>query len=477
MAVTQRTGARERFRGDLPTAVRTGAWLGLAVALTLMVTAMTVPALSGWDVHVKSFPPLHAEWSPRVGPGTPMALLLALLAVGWFPGWCRTAPWWRLLSGTFLFGAAWLFALATVDGLDGIGVILETEYEYLGPARDVTDVRETLAGYVDRIPYAHPDNWPPHVAGHPPGALLFFVALVRLGLGGGLASGLVVLLIAATVPAAVLVTLRTLDVERRARSVAPILVVGPAALWMAVSADAMFTAVAAWGLACLAGAARTGSRWSVASWGSAAGLLLGWCVMMSYGLPLLGLLALTILYLGRSFRPLLWAVPTAAAVVLAFGLVGDFWWWEAFPVLRERYWDGVASSRPASYWLWGNLAALAFSAGPLAGAAVGAAVAASVWVLRTRSRDSEPTRRSPRTTGLGSADLSVPLLLCLAGFATVALADLSLMSKAEVERIWLPFAPWLLVGAALLDDRWLRRGLALQASVAIVVQHLLFTGW
>ena len=47
--------------------------------------------------------------------------------------------------------------------------------------------------YISRIPVdAPPDNWPVHVAGHPPGALTFFVLLVRLGLGeraGGRAGG------------------------------------------------------------------------------------------------------------------------------------------------------------------------------------------------------------------------------------------------------------------------------------------------
>ena len=51
------------------------------------------------------------------------------------------------------------------------------------------------------------------------------------------------------------------------------------------------------------------------------------------------------------------------------------------------------------------------------------------------------------------------------------------MSKAEVERIWLPFVPWLLVGSALLSHRWRRWGLAGQVVFALVVQHLLFTGW
>ena len=40
--------------------------------------------------------------------------------------------------------------------------------------------------------------------------------------------------------------------ERLARRAAPFLVIGPAAIWQCVSADGMFAAFAAWGLACLA---------------------------------------------------------------------------------------------------------------------------------------------------------------------------------------------------------------------------------
>ena len=46
--------------------------------------------------------------------------------------------------------------------------------------------------YVERIPYAHPDNWPTRVAGHPLGAVLMFVGLVALGLGSELATASVV---------------------------------------------------------------------------------------------------------------------------------------------------------------------------------------------------------------------------------------------------------------------------------------------
>ena len=61
----------------------------------------------------------------------------------------------------------------------------------------------------------------------------------------------------------------------------------------------------------------------------------------------------------------------------------------------------------------------------------------------------------------------------------VVLADLSGMSKAEVERIWLPFVPWLTaLDCALLPERWRRLGPgAAGASPRWCVQHLLYTSW
>jgi hypothetical protein len=465
---------------DVRDGVRLHVWAatGLGVAAALMVVAMALPAITGWAVHVRSFPPLHAEWSPRLGQGTLPALVLAALAVTWFPGWSRTAKWGRLLVGCSVAALAWMLALAAVDGWDGIGVVLTTKYEYLGPAQDVTDVRATLAEYTDRIPFAHPEHWPPHVAGHPPGALLFFVALVRLGLGSGLAAGLVVTVVAASVPGAVLVTLRRLGAEGAARSVAPLLVIGPAALWMAVSADAVFTAAAGWGIAALAVAATAMDTRRAVGWSLVAGLLLGCCVMLSYGLPLLGVLVVAVLAAAGTVRPLPWVVTAAVAVVVAFGVGGGFWWWDALPVLHERYWDGVARNRPASYWLWANLAAFAFAAGPAVGAAAGAVLARAA-----EGYGEDPTRpggSDPPQKNIGLAHGGVDRVVVLLGGAAllmVALADASLMSKGEVERIWLPFAPWSLLGLALLSDAWRRRALAVQAVTALVLQHLLFTGW
>ena len=67
-----------------------------------------------------------------------------------------------------------------------------------------------------------------------------------------------------------------------------------------------------------------------------------------------------------------------------------------------------------------------------------------------------------------------------AAIAAVLLADVSGMSKAEVERIWLPFVPWLVVGAAALGGRRrtdARGWLAVQAGLALLVAVAVRSPW
>jgi hypothetical protein len=59
----------------------------------------------------------------------------------------------------------------------------------------------------------------------------------------------------------------------------------------------------------------------------------------------------------------------------------------------------------------------------------------------------------------------------------VAVADLSGLSKAEVERIWLPFAVWIVPLAALLPRPSLRWWLQAQAVLALTMNTLLATVW
>ena len=110
----------------------------------------------------------------------------------------------------------------------------------------------------------------------------------------------------------------------------------PAAVFMAVSADAMFAAVAAWGLAALAVAATGRDAAHVGclvSGRRAAARVLRDAVLRPAAARPPGA--------GRAVvRPALAPLPIAAVARRrwwsAFALAG-FSWWEAFPVLRDRY--------------------------------------------------------------------------------------------------------------------------------------------
>jgi hypothetical protein len=441
--------------------VRPAAWVrtwpgrGLLAVTAILLAGLLIPAIFQWHVHANAFAPLTAHWHPRFGPGTIPSVLIAGAAWRWAPTLSRRLRWRALMLVAFVSAFAWLVALAVVDGRAGLATSIQTPGEYLVTARRVHDVSTLLHHFVAHIGEFSPNSWPTHVAGHPPGALLFFVLLVRLHLGGALAAALVVTVIAATTPVAVALTLRLLSAEQLARRAVPFLVFGPAAIWSAVSADAVFTAVAAWGLCTLAASASGRRR---IGWAVVAGVLLCSCAYLSYGLALVAVLAIAVLVAARTWRPLPYALVGVAAVVAAFTASG-FVWWQALPVLRARYYSGIASTRPASYWLWGDLAALAISAGIALGPSVGAAAGRMRGVVHSRLA-SRPV-----------AVLTVAALLC------IAVADASLLSKAEVERIWLPFVPWLLLGVALLPPRWRRRLFATQLVSALLVQTLLYTRW
>jgi hypothetical protein len=61
--------------------------------------------------------------------------------------------------------------------------------------------------------------------------------------------------------------------------------------------------------------------------------------------------------------------------------------------------------------------------------------------------------------------------------AAILIADLSMLSKAETERIWLPFTVWLPAAAALLPPRSHRWWLALNVAGALLINHFILTNW
>ncbi|WP_030931443.1 hypothetical protein [Streptomyces sp. NRRL B-24720] len=462
----------ERTTGQHPPQQRTTGRRGdlvAAAAGVLLVTAAVLIGRAIQDAHgtlVAHWPPLLASWYPHTGPGTPAAVVVAAAVVAYGPRLADRLPWRGLLATAWAASVVWIVSLAMIDGWGrGIADRLTTKHEYLQVIGRFSDIGATLRGFTGHILIGRPDNWPAHVAGHPPGATLTFVLLDRIGLGGGGWAGVWCIVLGGSAVVAALIAVRALADERLARGAAPFLVLAPMAVWTGASADGYFAAVAAWSVALLAVAAtrrpHSPRRAAAAALGS--GLLYGLTCYLSYGLTLIALLLLTVLLLTRTARPVPLFLLGALVVPVAFTLAG-FNWWEGYRLLVERYYQGAGGIRPYSYWVWANLAATTISAG-----------LATVAGLRRAAAGAPGSVRALRT-GTTSARHRL-ILLTLAALLALLVADLSGMSKAETERIWQPFVLWLLPAAALLPPGARRGWLIAQAVVALLVNHLLWTGW
>jgi hypothetical protein len=239
-------------------------------------------------------------------------------------------------------------------------------------------------------------------------------------------------------------------------------------VWLGTSADAYFAAVAAWAVAMLALALTRRSL----PWAAGSGLLFGLTCYLSYGLTLFALIGAAVVVLGRRElrgRPaLLLPLLAGLATLPVLSALAGFDWWEAYHLLVTRYYQGVGGTRPYGYWVWANLACTVLITG-LATAA-GLRRTAGELLRRRGADDSSPAARTEGATG--RFRLAV---LVSAALLALLVADLSGMSKAETERIWLPFALWLLPACAFLPHR--RAWLTAQAVLALLLNHLLLTGW
>ena len=135
------------------------------------------------------------------------------------------------------------------------------------------------------------------------------------------------------------------------------------------------------------------------------------------------------------------------AVVAAFTADG-FWWPDGVRATHHFYAHNYGSgSRPYGYFLLADLAVFVLMIGP----------AAVAGVARINLRR-------------GTAGW-----LVVAALLAVAVSDLSGVMRGEVERIWLPYAPWVVVAAAVLNRT--RGWLLLQVAVALAVQGLVISPW
>lgn len=412
----------------------------LATAAALWATLIIAAWLTGEHLY-DADPRIHVGASPLVGSYDLRVGALALPAVALGIAGVAFAPLsaTRLRFKTLLFASwagslTWALALAVSDGAGAIAEPLERRYEYLTAVPLVgDDPLGFVRGYVDALP-----TYATHVRGHPPGMVLLLWALDQVGIGGAQAAAIFVVAVGALAAPAALVTLRELADEPRARAAAPFLVLLPAAVWAATSADSLFAGVLACGAALFALATgrhdRRGDALALAS-----GVGLGAGLALSYSAGPFGAVVLAIALLRGSVRPLLFAAAGVFAVLGAFALAG-FWWHDGLAATREMALDGVQSRRPYLEFLLISIAAFVLALGP--------APAAGLTGLRDRA-----TR----------------FLVCGA-LVAVGFAALSGLSRGETERIWLPFTPWIALAAAGLGRGWLAAQVALALALQIGVR-------
>lgn len=416
--------------------------------------------------------PLMGRWDEHAGWGLAPAAALGAAAAWRGPALAARLPWRRLLAATALTTLAWTVALAASDGRDRLTEPLTSRHEYAPAAAQVDDIGAYVRAYVD-----HLGDQPVHVQGHPPGPVVLAWLLDRIGLAGAGWLAAVALAGWALAAACTLVAARAVSGEAAARRAAPALAVLPAALWAGTSLDALFAGVIALAvcLVLLVGVSRhrrsdpavsagderrSGSAAgqprasSDTLLGVAGGVAGGCALMLTYGaLPLL--LAGTAVALTLAPRPfeLAAAAGIGALAVLGAAAAAGFWWPDGLAATHGAYWSGLGGRRPGVYLtLAGNPASLALATGPAVAAGL-ASLASNRW---------RPSAHGPH-----------PALLPAAALAAVAAADLSQLARGEVERIWLPFVPWLALAAP--GDR--RGWLAAQVAVALLLQSILVSPW
>ncbi len=443
--------------------------VAVALGVAVVVAAFVVPHLQLGSVRplIHSTPrqlhdfadaaPIFGWWDAHVGWGSIPAGVIGIASVWWGPGLAQRLPWRALTLVTWATSCGWAFALSMIDGWQtGFAGRLSTPPEYLSQVRTITDIPEMVRTFSSHILDFRPHSWITHVSAHPPGALMTFVWLDRIGLGGGAWAAVFCVLVGSSAAAAVIVAVRAVGDESTARLVAPFVAVAPTAIWIAVSADAYFAGVAAWGVALLAlSASRTVGLPILVAAG--AGLLLGWAIFLDYGALLMGLPALAVLVAARNRRAALTALAAAVAaalLVVAGYAVAGFWWFDGCTLVQQRYWQGIAMNRPFQYWGWANLASAACAIG--VGGVAGLGRVFDLAAIRRRS-------------GLH--------LLVLAALAAILCADLSMLTKAETERIWLPFTVWLTAAPALLPGSSHRWWLGANIVGALAINHFILTAW
>lgn len=418
--------------------------------IVTMIAASTVA--SGAVIHAitdglgAGEPPFISRWLPRVGPG--VALSVLTLGVGCL-GAPRVARSIRspLGYGAFVFGLALTLGLAlnlARDGVHGWYAVFDTSphgsfeaaNEYLPSLSALSyGTHFFLDHFAELVP-----SLSVNAAGHPPGLLLTMDAL-GLRTPETLAAFCIVTG-ALTAPLGYLLGRELLD-EERGRTAALLVAFAPSVLLDAtVSADAVYMTL---------GAATATLLVSRRPWLQAGGALVAaLAVFFSWLLLAIPAWAVLVVYSRQGLhRALIVAAACGLALVALNGGLAAAVGYDAIGALRATgavYRESLAVSRPYAYWVFGSPTAW--------GVMLGLPTAA--LVLRSLAA------RHPTAIALAI----IILVSALLGF-----------TKAETERIWLPFVPLACVAAAATVPRRLPAILGCLAVQALLVELLFDTIW
>jgi hypothetical protein len=359
------------------------------------------------------------------------------------------ASWRTVLLLGWAGSFAWALSLALVDGAAGLTRSLRSPDNYL---TDVPEVGDSPLAYL-RGYTSNPAALSIAARGHPPGPVLLLWGLQRIGITERLTLGVLITALGAFVTPLVLTALRGLCGEPAGRFFAPVLILAPYAVWVAVSVDVVVAVLGA--VAVVLGVrasdrAQTGLR--AAGWALACGFTIGVAALFSYAAPWLGISAICLYFARR--RPFLNLATGLGALLPVFAAqAAGFSWIDGLLMARDDYLARIEPERSAVAWSLTSVVVLLLAAGP----------PLMRSALRLRN-----TPGWPFLIGAGAA---------------VTFSVFAGLARGGAEAAWLPFFPWLTVAAVaprVQGDEPAPTPLLLVgvgALTAIVIEAVLATSW
>jgi hypothetical protein len=384
-----------------------------------------------------ALPPFVMGWLPAVSWWAALAVGVAATAVAAAPAALRLRP---AAFAAALYVSALALSLAINAARAGP---VEWTWVFRGSFEALNEYLPGLPAlsygtrfFLDRFAELVP-ALPPNVSAHPPG-LIVALHLLALTTPARLAA-LCIGCAAAVAPLTYALARRLLS-DREARIAGLLAAACPCLLLFGTtSADAVYAALGT------AAAALLAARSSRARAAGAA--LLGVAALFSWLLLAIGAWAALLAWLRAGPRAAaVTAAACAVAVVAVQAALAGVYGYDALGTLAAThavYLQSPARIRPYAFWVVGSPAAWATMVGP--------PIVCAATALRA------PAARATAVV--------------------IAIAAVSGYTKAETERIWLPFVPLICVAAAEAGIGRLRAVLAVLLAQAIAIEVLFYTVW